>query len=251
MFRDATLRLGETYGCTHLATAQTLVLKEVREHLAVSTFAPSFFLLLSHQSPHGAGEPEPFQAPPENVDKFSYIGEKNRTIYAGMLDALDQSVGEVFKALSDADMLDNTLLIFCSDNGGQPWGIHTTRSFNWPLRGSKGTVWEGATRVPAFVWSPLLANTRRVSDQLMHITDWVPTLYSIGGGDVAALGELDGFDMWQYLSQGIGSPRVEMLYNIDDRFLNNAALRLGRYMLVLDGTGFMNERYARPGSGRP
>nr|XP_050027913.1 arylsulfatase I-like [Dermacentor andersoni] len=57
--------------------------------------------------------------------------------------------------------------------------------------------------------------------------------------------------MWQYLSQGIGSPRVEMLYNIDDRFLNNAALRLGRYKLVLDGTGFMNERYGRPGSGRP
>ncbi|XP_075537056.1 arylsulfatase B-like isoform X2 [Dermacentor variabilis] len=210
-----------------------------------------FFLLLSHQSPHGAGEPEPFQAPQDNVDKFPYIGEKNRTIYAGMVDALDQSVGKVFKALSDADMLHNTILIFSSDNGGQPWGGHTTRSFNWPLRGSKGTVWEGGTRVPAFVWSPLLVNTRRVSDQLMHITDWVPTLYSIGGGDVDALGELDGFDMWRYLSQGIGSPRVEMLYNIDDRFLNNSALRVGRYKLVLDGTGFMNERYVRPGGGRP
>lgn len=210
-----------------------------------------FFLFLSHQSPHGAGEPETFEAPKENVDKFPYIREKNRTIYAGMVDALDQSVGEVFKTLRDAHMLDNSIVIFSSDNGGQPWGRHATRSINWPLRGSKGTVWEGGTRVPAFVWSPLLANTRRVSKQLMHITDWLPTLYSIGGGDVQALGKLDGFDMWRYLSQGVGSPRVEMLYNIDYRFMNASALRLGRYKLVLDATGFMNERYVRPGGNRP
>ncbi|XP_075534848.1 arylsulfatase B-like [Dermacentor variabilis] len=229
----------------------TLFTQRAKHLIGSRNKSKPLFLMLSHQSPHGAGEPEPFQAPQENVDKFPYIGERNRTIYAGMVDALDQSVGEVTKALSDAGMLRNTILIFSSDNGGQPWGIHTTRSINWPLRGSKGTLWEGGTRVPAFVWSPLLANRRRVSEQLMHITDWLPTLYSIGGGDVDALGELDGFDMWRYLSQGIGSPRVEMLYNIDDRFLNSSAVRVGRYKLVLDGTGFMNERYARPGGGRP
>ncbi|KAH7966232.1 hypothetical protein HPB49_014690 [Dermacentor silvarum] len=169
-----------------------------------------------------------------------------------MVDALDLSVGEVFKALSDAGMLDNTIVVFISDNGGTPWGTHSTRSFNWPLRGSKGTVWEGGTRVPAFVWSPLLAKTRRVSEQLMHITDWLPTLYSVAGGDMHTLGELDGIDMWRPLSEGTGSPRVEMLYNIiESRFLNNSALRSGRYKLVLDGTGFMNERYARPGGVRP
>ncbi|KAH6939115.1 hypothetical protein HPB50_015769 [Hyalomma asiaticum] len=209
------------------------------------------FLFLSHQSPHGAGEHEPFQAPKENVDKFPYIGEKNRTIYAGMVDSLDQSVGEVVKALSDADMLNNTVIIFCSDNGGQPFGTHTTRSINWPLRGSKGTVWEGGTRVPAFVWSPLLTNTRRVSNQLIHITDWLPTLYSMGGGKAHTLGKLDGFDMWEPLRSGVGSPRVQMLYNIDYRLFNASALRLCHYKLVLDGTGFMSERFPRPGGSRP
>ncbi|KAL1421918.1 hypothetical protein MTO96_022627 [Rhipicephalus appendiculatus] len=209
------------------------------------------FLFLSHQAPHGAGDPEPLQAPQENIDKFPYIGEKNRTIYAGMVDALDQSVGEVVKALSDARMLQDTVIVFSSDNGGQPWGMHTTRSINWPLRGSKGTVWEGGTRVPAFVWSPLLVSTRRVSHQLMHITDWIPTLYSIGGGNPDALGKLDGYNMWEHLRNGLGSPRVEMLYNIDIRFLNNSALRLGRYKLVLDGTGFMSERFPRPGGSLP
>ncbi|KAL1421920.1 hypothetical protein MTO96_022629 [Rhipicephalus appendiculatus] len=43
------------------------------------------FLFLSYQAPHGAGEPEPLQAPQENIDKFPYIGEKNRTIYAGKI----------------------------------------------------------------------------------------------------------------------------------------------------------------------
>ncbi|KAL3223820.1 hypothetical protein MRX96_027128 [Rhipicephalus microplus] len=209
------------------------------------------FLFLSYQAPHGAGDPEPFQAPQENIDKFPYIGEKNRTIYAGMVDALDQSVGEVVKALSDARMLQDTIIIFSSDNGGQPWGFHTTRSINWPLRGSKGTVWEGGTRVPAFIWSPLLVRTQRVSYQLMHITDWLPTLYSIAGGSVHALGKLDGYNMWEHLCYGLGSPRVEMLYNIDYRFLNSSALRLWRYKLVLDGTGFMSERFPRPGGSRP
>ncbi|KAL1421919.1 hypothetical protein MTO96_022628 [Rhipicephalus appendiculatus] len=168
-----------------------------------------------------------------------------------MVDALDQSVGEVVKALSDARMLQNTVIIFSSDNGGQPWGAHTTRSINWPLRGSKGTLWEGGTRVPGFVWSPLLVSTRRVSHQLMHFTDWMPTLYSIAGGNPKALGKLDGYNMWEHLRYGLGSPRVEMLYNIDYRFLNASALRLRRYKLVLDGTGFMNERYPRPGGSRP
>nr|XP_037273832.1 arylsulfatase B-like [Rhipicephalus microplus] len=218
-----------------------------------------FFLLLSHQSPHGAGEPETFEAPKENVDKFPYIREKNRTIYAGESPWQCTNGGRTRpvcrRSFQDSPRCSHARQQQSSSSAATTVANHgagtATRSINWPLRGSKGTVWEGGTRVPAFVWSPLLANTRRVSKQLIHITDWLPTLYSIGGGDVQALGKLDGFDMWRYLSQGVGSPRVEMLYNIDYRFMNASALRLGRYKLVLDATGFMNERYVRPGGNRP
>ncbi|KAH7966231.1 hypothetical protein HPB49_014689 [Dermacentor silvarum] len=61
-----------------------------------------FFLMLSHQSPHGAGEPEPFQAPQENVDKFPYIGEKNRTIYA----AVEHEVARFLRGCGDHTEMD-------------------------------------------------------------------------------------------------------------------------------------------------
>ncbi|KAK8777604.1 hypothetical protein V5799_029051 [Amblyomma americanum] len=138
-------------------------------------------LVMSYQATHSATGPEVFQAPQENVDKFPYIGERNRTVYAGMVDALDQSVGQVFRALGDAAMLENTVIVFSSDNGGAVWGYQKNRGINWPLRGAKTSLWEGGTRAAAFVWSPLLNRKRRVSDQLMHITDWLPTFYSIAG----------------------------------------------------------------------
>ncbi|XP_054925399.1 arylsulfatase B-like [Dermacentor andersoni] len=212
------------------------------------------FLVLSHQTPHGSGGPEPLQAPQENVEKFPYIGEERRTLFAGMIDALDQSVGEVFETLEEAGMLENIVVLFTSDNGGTPFGDHSSRSFNWPLRGTKMSVWEGSTRVPAFVWSTLIKRKRRVSNQLMHFTDWFTTLYSVAGGDTARLGDVDGVDMWQHLSYGSHAPRAELLYNIDPVYpaeLSVAAIRNSRYKLVIDATGVNYHRYETPGGRLP
>ncbi|XP_049524164.1 arylsulfatase B-like [Dermacentor silvarum] len=212
------------------------------------------FLVLSQQAPHGSGGPEPLQAPQENVDKFPYIGEEKRTLFAGMIDTLDQSVGEVFETLGEAGMLENVIVVFTSDNGGTPFGEHSSRSFNWPLRGTKLSVWEGSTRVPAFIWSPLLEHKRRVSNQMMHFTDWFTTLYRVAGGDIARLGEVDGVDMWPHLSHGSYSPRTEMVYNIDPLDppeLSVAAIRNSRYKLLLDTTGDNNGRYETAGGRRP
>ncbi|XP_065308546.1 arylsulfatase B-like [Dermacentor albipictus] len=210
-----------------------------------------FFLYLSHQAPHGGVE-VPLAAPKENIDKFAYIGEENRTVYAAMVDALDESVGAVVEALQAASMLDNSVLVFSSDNGGAPWGTHASRGCNWPLRGAKGSLWEGASRAAAFLWSPLLAARGRVSQQLMHVADWLPTLYAAAGGDPTSLDHLDGFDMWRHLSEDIPSPRSDILYNIDP-VSNTAALRHGDHKLVL-GTasgGRYDERSPIPGSPRP
>ncbi|KAL3205868.1 hypothetical protein MRX96_011019 [Rhipicephalus microplus] len=189
------------------------------------------FLYLCYQAPHG-GMPVELQAPSENVDKFPYIGEKNRTIFAGMMDALDQSVGNVLEALQQERMLDNSIIVFSSDNGGLPWGSHASRGFNWPLRGAKTTLWEGGTRASAFIWSPLISRSRRVSHQLMHIVDWLPTLYRAAGGNPSKMRNLDGRDMWLHLCADLPSPRTEMLYNIDP-VGSTAALRYRDYKLVL------------------
>ncbi|KAH9370117.1 hypothetical protein HPB48_015128 [Haemaphysalis longicornis] len=152
-----------------------------------------------------------------------------------MVDAMDQSVGVVVEALYEAQMLDNTIVVFLSDNGGQPWGPHASRSFNWPLRGTKATLWEGGTRAAAFLWSPLVAKRRRVSQQLMHITDWLPTLYSAAGGKPGRLSrQAGGREMWHALSSDKSSPRTEILYNYDVTD-GTAALRYGSYKLVQAG----------------
>lgn len=229
----------------------TLYTERARHITANRNKAKPLFLMLSYQAVHGADIEGLPQAPQENVDKFPYIGEQKRTIFAGMVDAMDQSVGEVFAALNSAGMLQNAVIAFSSDNGGAPFGAHASRSFNWPLRGAKGTLWEGGTRSAAFVWSPLLHKRHKVSHQLMHITDWLPTLYSIGGGNVTSLGKLDGFDMWRYLSQGSNSPRVEMLYNYDEWIFNAQGLRFSKYKLVLDDSGMFNQRYPTAGGKRP
>ncbi|KAH7944165.1 hypothetical protein HPB52_016692 [Rhipicephalus sanguineus] len=171
-----------------------------------------------------------------------------------MIDTLDESVGEVFETLGETGRLENTVVFFSSDNGGTPFGSHSSRSFNWPLRGTKLSVWEGSMRVPAFVWSPLLKRKRWVSNAPMHFIDLFTTVYSVAGGDTSRLEDVDGLDMWEHMSRGSESPRTELLYNIDPLDppeLSVAAIRDTRYKLVLDGTGFNSERYETAGGRRP
>ena len=66
---------------------------------------------------------------------------------------------------------------------------------NSPLRGSKGSYFNGGIQVPAFVASPLLSQSGTTHAGLVHVSDWLPTLINLAGGDVSDL-ELDGYDVW-------------------------------------------------------
>ncbi|XP_037563230.1 arylsulfatase B-like isoform X1 [Dermacentor silvarum] len=210
---------------THLFTEKFISLLEKHDK------SKPFFGYFSHIAPHIAFNEDPFQAPEENVKKFSYIGDKDRSRYAGMVDALDESVGAVVDALDRTGMLNDTIIVFSSDNGAALFGEDLNGGSCWPLRGYKGTLWEGGLRAPAFVWSARLKKQRRVSRQMMHIVDWLPTLYSAAGGRVSHLGPTDGVDMWHALSEGTTSPRQEILHNIDP-VSAAMALRVGRYKLL-------------------
>ena len=90
----------------------------------------------------------------------------------------------------------------------------------------------GGIRGVGFVHSPLLSTKGRVSMDLMHVTDWLPTLYSAAGGDIHNLTKIDGFDMWQTLLSGsTDSPRAEILHNIDP-VTGAAAYRFGKWKLI-------------------
>jgi arylsulfatase A-like enzyme len=69
-----------------------------------------------------------------------------------MIAALDAIVDNVYTSLETAGILDNTIIVFASDNGGQ---ASSGGASNWPLRGQKMTLWEGGIRVPAFIYSKL------------------------------------------------------------------------------------------------
>ena len=67
---------------------------------------------------------------------------------------------------------------------------------------------------------------------LMHLSDWLPTLYGRAGGDVSSL-DTDGYDMWPTLSEGIASPRQELVHNIDP-VTWTAAVRYQQWKLLVN-----------------
>jgi len=196
------------------------------------------FLYIPHQVVHG-----PHQAPEESIEKFNYIENESRRKLAGMILELDNSVGKIVSTLNDMDMLNNTIIVFSTDNGGPSGGPS-----NWPLRGLKGSLWEGGVHGAGFIWSPLVRKPKRVSDQLMHIQDWLPTLYSAAGGDVGDLGNIDGLSLWEALIYDTASPRYELLHNIDDE-KPLAALRYGDYKVII-GKDSKSGWYGDPGRNK-
>ncbi|XP_077513639.1 arylsulfatase B-like isoform X2 [Amblyomma americanum] len=192
------------------------------------------FLYVTHFAPHYGTVRDPLQAPPRYLQGYDFIGHRNRTIYAGMVSALDESVGKIFAALQDRGILDDTFFIFCSDNGAAATFYDANAASPWPLRGEKFTLWEGGVRAPGFLWTAKKLWTGAGSDydHFFHATDWLPTLYELAGGDLSQLADIDGVSHFQSLHNPTNAaPRNEVLLNINpvDR---NAGIIQGRYKLI-------------------
>ncbi|VVC41236.1 Alkaline-phosphatase-like, core domain,Alkaline phosphatase-like, alpha/beta/alpha,Sulfatase, N- [Cinara cedri] len=180
------------------------------------------FLMISHLAVH-TGVPGPNLLEVSNNTyndiRFNYIQNKERRLYAGMLTSLDDSVGSVIKSLDNNGMLENSIVLFISDNGAPAddpiWGYENSGS-NWPLRGEKGAVLEGGVRGVAAIWSPWIKKKHRISENLFHITDWLPTLYTAAGGNFEDLGQIDGIDQWKSLTETSKHMRSIILINIDE-----------------------------------
>lgn len=92
------------------------------------------------------------------------------------------------------------------------------------------SVIAGGVRGAGLIWSPKLVRPGRISRQMLHISDWLPTLITAAGGDPSNL-TIDGMNMWNALSEDTESPRANVLHNIDDLY-GVSAITVGDWKLI-------------------
>jgi len=202
-----------------------------------------FFLYLAVPLIHMPVHPDP-DVMEARADDLAGIPDVWRRRMGAMSIMLDTFVSRVEKALVVQGLMNDTIIVYASDNGAQVEGSQMGAGSNFPLRGSKGSLYEGAVRVPAFVYSPLLGHTLDSSesggsiDGLFHVTDWLPTLMSaVGRSDLLSSSSaltLDGVDQWDYLlGNEEDSPRTQVLLNVDT-VTGISGIRVGNFKLLLN-----------------
>ena len=148
-----------------------------------------FFLYVAFNAPH-----TPMHSTPEDLQEFPEITNQKRKKLAGMTLALDRAVGQILDTISDEGLDENTLIFFLNDNGGAT----INASDNGPLRGMKGSKWEGGIRVPfAVSWKNRLLPKRY--DKPVSALDIAATALALAGAAETDMQDLDGVNLMPYL----------------------------------------------------
>lgn len=178
-----------------------------------------FFAYVVTNAPHG-----PYVAPPKNTQRFAELGfGEDQAGFYGMIENIDENVGRLMDKLEQWQLLDNTLVIFMSDNGmtgggsgdrDKPLGYLPAGSplefYNANMKGLKGSADEGGVRVPFFVrWDGHIQADQAVDRIASHI-DIFPTLAALAGAELPA-GQVEGRNLLPLFE----NPSVEW----PDRFL--------------------------------
>jgi len=162
-----------------------------------------FYLYLSHYAVHG-----PFQSDPRFADDYEDPSKgKNGEAFATLVAGVDKSLGDLVAHLEAKGIAENTLILFMGDNGSaSPFGKGDEIRSSAPLRGKKGTLWEGGTRVP-FIAAWARPNARNsvqksvtikpggVQEQMGICYDVFPTFLAIAGASVPLEHVVDGQDL--------------------------------------------------------
>ena len=153
-------------------------------------------------------------------------------VYAGLVQQMDEGVGEVINKLKSLGIYDNTIIVFTSDNGGVASGDNYATS-NAPLRGGKGYQWEGGLKVPYILKAPQIQASS--SDLIVSGVDFLPTLLALSQGYSVDYNDVDGIDF----SKSIGANQISSrsLYWHYPHYGNqggdpSSVLRKGQYKLI-------------------
>ena len=148
-----------------------------------------FLLILSHNTIH-----DPLIENKKLIHKYQNkkgsVNEENNPIIGAMIETLDNSVGEIIKKLKTLKLSDNTLLIFCSDNGGKH--KHASQA---PFKKGKGWLYEGGIRVPLIISWPKKIKKSFISHQMTSSIDFLPTILKVTNSDLNINDQYDGMDI--------------------------------------------------------
>jgi arylsulfatase A-like enzyme len=184
-----------------------------------------FFLYLAFNAVH-----TPMHADDARLEKFKEISDERRRTYAAMMSAMDDAIGAVQNKLREAQLEENTLVFFISDNGGPTMpGTSGNGSNNAPLRGSKRTTLEGGIRVPFFVKWPAQLPAGKLYEQPVIQIDILPTALAAAGVDAQDGESIEGVNLVPYLRGDEEGAPHEALYW---RFGQQMAIRQGDWKLV-------------------
>jgi len=210
----------------------TLLGSEAVKLIAAHDPKVPLYLYLAFNAPH-----TPYQAPQAYLDRYKDIADPSRRAYAASISAMDDEIGRVVAALEKKGMRENTLIVFQSDNGGTRNAMFagegdvskiTIPCDNGPYRDGKGSLYEGGTRVVAFANWPGRIKPGTV-DGMIHVVDMYPTIGKLAGASISKAKPLDGMDVWATISDGVPSPRTEIVYNLEPF---RAGLREGDWKLI-------------------
>jgi arylsulfatase A-like enzyme len=191
------------------------------------------FLYLPLHNVHG-----PFQAPDDwlNLYAINSTCSQRRTIQA-MVSVADNVTGHAVELLKKYEMWDNTIFIVSADNGGA-----ACAGSNHPLKGSKGTYFEGGVRALAFASGGLIPPKMigKSVEGFIHVADWYPTFCKLAGVDPDDSGTgkfpVDGMDVWPMVT----GEREKTLHDeivLGYNFSNSGAIIAGDYKLIVNKQG--------------
>ena len=208
----------------------------------------SFFAFLSFYAVHG-----PIQTTREKWDKYRQKAEdmgiaesgfemghflpirqvQDNPVYAGLVEAMDDAVGEVLKTLDELDLAENTIVVFTSDNGGVAAGDAFATS-NLPLRAGKGYQFEGGIREPYFIRVPGIEGGK-TCDVPVTGTDFYPTLLELTGANLRPQEHIDGVSLVPLL-HGASIPERPLIWHYP-HYGNQGGepsgmIRLGEWKLI-------------------
>ncbi len=194
-----------------------------------------FFLSLHYTAPHWPWETrDDAQVAPQVAGNLFHLDGGNVESYRRMIHHMDEGIGTLVATLRQQGLLDNTLIVFTSDNGGERF------SDNWPLVGGKMDLTEGGIRVPWIAHWPAQIPAGSQSRQHCMTMDWSTTLLAIGGGQPHPDYPVDGVTLADVLhdpKQTFERPLYWRMKHRDQR-----AMRLGdwKYLKVDDNDYLFN-----------